>query len=451
VNADIPIPHREVTIDAMPGNPNVLVGTSAVDTRILLSPAVYGPDGSVRKAAAYFNLLSSRVAPQDGVDAVYITTDGGKSWHGHLLSPGTSGGGDPFVAAGRNGTLLASYLGASQQQNLLVARSTDRGATWSFGSAINHPGMSDIDHDQMAIDQSQSRFRGRAYIDVLGGTKWGARSLALFYSADDGRTWQGPQIFQGSNALSYYQVYRPFTLSDGTLVLPYLGWSYIPNPKAPYVYVDINAWLAMSLNGGLTFTPRRLAYHQHNVPFTAGGVTYPSFAADRSGLHRDRIYLAWEGNFSREFLQVDRKGNFSGKFFRVFVCYSDNRGRTWSRPVVVDPKEPAKTTQWYPFLTVNKDGTVGISWFAARPDRVALADPHDPYPTVDEYFSASIDGGKTFLPAIRLSDSVRRKLLAHGDTSGDYSGIVADAASRFHPFWASSGEVYTTSIRVITK
>jgi hypothetical protein len=148
---------------------------------------------------------------------------------------------------------------------------------------------------------------------------------------------------------------------------------------------------------------------------------------------------------------------------------SADRGEQWSEPRLVDSSVPAGADQFQPAMTVNKDGVLAITWFDSR--GLAARRYH-------EYFTASVDGGETFLPPRRIStepstpfgpgnlalypsefrypaDSLRVNLLSAADrwgNGGDYMGLAADAAGLFHPWWADSRsgtfQIYTARVRV---
>jgi hypothetical protein len=123
-------------------------------------------------------------------------------------------------------------------------------------------------------------------------------------------------------------------------------------------------------------------------------------------------------------------------------------------------------------VAVSRDGVLGVAWFDDR-----LTNDGRGY---DVYFAASLDGGQTFLPTVRVSavtsvparglnilpsfDLVKPETLdklnietkspySERATGGDYSSLAVDAAGRFHPLWADarsgSWQVYTATIRVL--
>src|SRR5262249_3665099 len=139
-----------------------------------------------------------------------------------------------------------------------------------------------------------------------------------------------------------------------------------------------------------------------------------------------------------------------------------NDDRPW-----MDPKE-AGPNHTMPQLAVNKDGIVGLVWY----DRRDHADNAGYTPR----FSASLDGGETWLPSVNVSErgddpfahsaqppvsvyaakSAGSLTIDIGDrtwmSGGHTAGFVADANGVFHELWVDnrSGirQMYTAPITV---
>jgi hypothetical protein len=80
------------------------------------------------------------------------------------------------------------------------------------------------------------------------------------------------------------------------------------------------------------------------------------------------------------------------KFNGVLVRRSDDRGELWSEPLRLNHSQAARS--FTPSITVNKDGVIGVSWYEIHNKSC-----------FDVYFTASLDGGKTFLPEVRVSSA----------------------------------------------
>ena len=141
---------------------------------------------------------------------------------------------------------------------------------------------------------------------------------------------------------------------------------------------------------------------------------------------------------------------------RLLFSYSKNKGNVWTEPKLVNPDAPEWSSQYQPMVFVNDKGILGLMWFDTR-----ASNKGDRYQL---YFTASVDGGESFLPAVLVSSALSfpateinltpshlfgldsgqsinvRTLSAYtrwGD-GGDYMGLTATADGIFHPFWADS-------------
>ena len=126
--------------------------------------------------------------------------------------------------------------------------------------------------------------------------------------------------------------------------------------------------------------------------------------------------------------------------------------------------------QGQPVVGVNKDGIVGVTWYDTRDAKEGFQ--------FHEYFTASLDGGNSFLPPVRISSAISNPMgpgnmnmgaltFRHKDTlalslvsagsrwpgGGDYMGLVADKEGVFHPFWADARtgtfQIYTAEVSVV--
>jgi hypothetical protein len=413
VSRDGNIPHVELIVAAHPTDSTVLIGGSIV----------------VGDLATH--------------NAAFASHDGGNTWSSHQFAE--DDGFDPLVAFGPSGT---AYFTNPAGSHLYLSRSEDGGATWlkpvDLGRGYDHP--------QIASDHTDGRFRGRVYVTVLGARDW---PVSAFRSDDDGRTWKGPVEFDRGHGEVGLNVATPLVLSDGTLFVPYFAYDVKPEKrrKDSFLY---HAWFVTSTDGGVTFSPRcEIRSEMLGPRLMSGKATFVQYAVDRSPKYRDRIYSVWPDE--------------SSGVPRVMFQYSTDRGRTWSAPAVVDRGTPPNAWQYQPMLAVNKDGVLGVTWFDSRETGDTTQ--------YDQFFAASTDGGKSFLPAVRVSsetsvpDSPGNRMLrpsafsvddsvwvrfiaaaARWGQGGDYMGLTADAVGNFHPFWADSRsgtfQIYTAVVRV---
>jgi hypothetical protein len=412
--------------------PNVLV-TRDGDVSHVESAVAANPNDPLHLVATAITFT----LPQGGyVNKTYATFDGGFSWYdARLPEEPDLGSIDPKVAFTPRGTALQVGL----VQGMSVYRSEDGGRSWLAPARLGRG----YDRVAIAVDHTTGPTAGQIY--VTGNLDAGPR---LHRSADDGRT------FGAAVTLPGIVVTDVLVLSDGTVLVPlYTGPDLrVPenrgSPMAAYGTV-------LSTDGGATFSGLRPGFEQqrYSIDSTprrrrAGSVVgdnTATFAADvRSARYRDRVYAAFPDM------------RWAGGKPRIAVVWSSDGGATWSVPRMIDAAAPASASQFLPAIAVNDSGVVGVMWLDTR---ASAAD--DAY---DVFYSASLDGGETFLPAVRVSSETSRpagpgnmrpglgRLRYSSDTLimdflsgysrwrdvGDYIGLTADAAGIFHPVWPDS-------------
>ncbi len=436
VSRDGDVPHVELMVATSPRNAKHLLGGAITWTRAEGGTACRG----------------------------YSSTDGGRTWKTAEFAEQTSmGGGDPQVAFTAQGTALFVGLAFDKKEDgktcvpMQVWRSEDGGESW--GPLIEIPCDKNWDHEQIVVDYTKGKHAGRIYIGVLYG--YPVYQVGVFRSDDDGRTWTGPvEAANGGGELGI-NVVQPMVLSDGTLVVPYGDFEFKPEKRKLTKKATTGLWTVASTDGGLTFSaPRKVGVQEYRVDpeeKNLGLAGFPKFGADSTAgsPFQDRIYAAWEDA---------RLGSY-----RVLTSWSADKGKTWSPPRPIDASVAASAHQFQPAVAVNEDGTVAVTWFDTRnsPDGQRY----------DQYLAASVDGGATFLPAVRVSsdssdprgagnkrqmspmamkhkDKIVLSMLSAAGWSagGHYMGLAADKDGDFHPFWvdARSGtsQIYTARVKI---
>jgi len=440
--------HRSLSVVVLAASA-VAFGQSRGPVRIAVGPNVLvSRDGDVSHVESAVaanprdprNLVATAITftlPQGGyVNKTYATFDGGFSWYdARLPEERDLGSIDPKVAFTPNGTALQVGLA----QGMSVYRSEDGGRSWLAPVRLGRG----YDRVAISVDHSTGPTAGRIY--VTGNLDAGPR---IHRSADDGRTFEGPVALPG------IVVTDVLVLSDGAVLVPlYTGPDLRlaesrGKPTAAYSTV-------LSTDGGATFGALHPGFEQQRYSSDstlrrAGrgsivGDNTATFAADvRSARYRDRVYAAFPDM------------RWTGGKPRIAVVWSSDRGVSWTAPVMIDASAPATASQFLPAIAANDSGVVGVMWLDTR---ASAAD--DAY---DVYYSTSLDGGKTFLPAVRVSSETSRpagpgnmrpglgRLRYRGDTLvldflsgysrwrdvGDYIGLTADATGVFHPVWPDS-------------
>ena len=391
---------------------NILVSTAA-DERPLVEPQlVANPKDPKQLLATAMAVNPSTVA--DSSCAAFVSFDGGRTWTRHNFD--IAGCADPWVALREDGTSLFAGLSGPRNNEMQLARSVDGGRTWT-------PVPLDLgrahDHETMIVDTTTGPHAGSIYVVSNGSSRGrsGRSSWSVFVTrtADGGKTFTPPVHVIPSNL--NFNVLTPGVLSDGTLVVPYMDFqSNISDFRSRAGELERKrAWVVTSADGGQTFS--------HPLFISeACGLGFGSLAVDVSMRPtRDRLY----------FVCSNRELN------GVLVHSSDNSGEKWSQPVRADAAGGEVAFRRPPALAVNRDGVVGVTWYERRKE----ADRQCQH----LYFTTSLDGGKTFLPEVRVSsapscpETTRNgRVATRWPAGGDYSGLAAAADGTFHVLWADS-------------
>lgn len=407
VSGDEPyLPHVEPHLAADPENPKHLVAVTMAFTNPEERPTV----------------------------TTFTTLDGGQTWE-RVKLPGLEDFSvwDPWVAFGRGGRVYVTCLPRSL---LLVSRSSDGGRTWSAPVPVPRGSGGSYDHPIIAADSTESKYAGRVYVNASQSLKTkGGRSISsisVSRSIDGGQVFSDPvQILPNDfNNESGNLV----VLSDGTLVVPFVEFQKAGGEPlaAPRL------WVAFSSDGGASLSNPHLV-----TEFYRGKL--PHVAVDGSkGPYRDRLYLVWAGD--------------SG---RIDFSLSKEKGESWSQPTTIDQSPDKVARGKTPIIAVNKDGVIGVAWHDRRRDPAGKCS--------EVFFSASFDGGMTFLPSVPVSTARScpdapgnsfpvRNGSTVGDewpTGGDYMGLAAAADGLFHVVWSDSRtgvyQSWTATVRVISK
>ncbi|HEX5715817.1 MAG TPA: sialidase family protein [Thermoanaerobaculia bacterium] len=422
VSRENDFPHVEMMIAAHPSDPKKLI-------------------------AGAMNLIGSEY---DTV--VYSSTDGGSTWEPRHPAEPVDTDADPLVLYTPKGTALYLALpdrpmmsAAGKRFMPVVLYRSEDGRNWPKPVFV---GTEDLyDHPQITADPRS----GRIWVSALGG---GADYLLdLFRSDDDGRTFQGrktmvkaPSEEVGINTTGVA------VLSDGTLVHTYMDF---PMGRLQETIREGNNWVMVSRDGGETFSEPVLAGKRVLLPYGNKEHFAKLHSFTQMATGGDRIYMAWT--------------DFRSGRPQAVITTSADRGKTWSAPRPVADPLPEGAYSFQPALAVNRDGVLGVSWLDTR--------NHPGTDRYDAWFSASLDGGATFLPAVRLSsessdplgagnrrpapgwfqssrDKTHRvnfqSALSRYPEGGDYAGLAADAEGHFHPLWpdARTGTFQAWTARV---
>ena len=357
--------------------------------------------------------------------ATVLSMDGGLTWT--QTSLGLVDCGDPWLSMTPDGQAVLTVLGktnkSSNAVHLLAFSSADGGRTWNAQPQDLGGG-----HDHMA---GISDSRGNTFIlsaqgqrDAAGRVRF---SIYIARRTPAAGAFEVLQRFVPSNLNQNAQGLA--VLSDGTLVGSYIDFQ---RPRPP----------GGSPRDGLLERPRTWALSLEPATTTLGVPQLISescasgsyLAADlTTGPYRDRLYHVCT--------------DLSGA--RIEVRHSSDRGERWTNPQPLEPTAGKARSRSQPQVTVNTSGVLGVSWLDGRDDPAGHC--------YALYFTASLDGGDTFLPPTRVStapscpDSQRNGAsFDRWPLGGDYHGLAATSDGLFHALWsdASSGVFQTMTARL---
>ncbi|HXO42928.1 MAG TPA: sialidase family protein, partial [Thermoanaerobaculia bacterium] len=423
VSGDRPgVPHVEPFLAADPTDPELLFGA-----------AVTWPDAGHGRGSA--SVSGSGI--EETTVAGFRSLDGGHAWARIPFAPCLV---DPWVSFGTGRDVYLSCL--ARGGSVAVFRSPDGGRTWHRPVRVSAAGGGGADHPILAVDRSEGPRRGAVYVTFAQLLPSAAPrrkprfGTAVASSRDGGRSFSTP-AFLRHDGLNQ-QPFDATVLADGTLVLLFMDYASFERPLA-----GRQAWAARSMDGGRSFSIAALPFEP------PGGLTPVPLAADPAAAHRGRLYLAVAGLEPREAGDA------------LAVLRSDDGGASWQRSarsvsplsVAGDQLAAGRRTRT-PAIAVNAAGIVGLAWYDTG------RDPRGECFDVD--FSASLDGGRSFLAPVRVTPEMScppagqdRAVAARWPFGGDYSGLAATADGRFRVFWSGSrdgvDQVWTAAVEVVAQ
>lgn len=375
------------------------------------------------------------------VSYFYSSFDGGESWKRTWVADRSSFVGDPTCIYGLGDTAYAAvlpiYIRPDNSGEIQVLRSEDKGRTWKVVHTRPF-----IDREYLTMDRTDGPYRGRLYMYANGertdtkGERLGPR-LELLYSVDGGESFTVPIAPPG---IEKYSVMIPGTgavLPDGTLIVPFAA------TRDGNDYIEVTP----SRDGGASLAPPVVVSARKGCG--EFGLGFDLAVDESAGPFAGRVYVVFDDE--------------TGGRCQIKLAHSIDGGRSWSEPIPVSdgrrrPPPGVGPDNFMPSVVVNPSGVVGVSWNDRRESEDNLG--------FTLRFAASLDGGISFLPSVRVStaanehsDDERLFMSAfagggasrskgrrgdgiwtmvypegHGDP-GHTQELVASPDGAFHPFW----------------
>lgn len=343
--------------------------------------------------------------PRTGIG---LSLDGGLSWTDFLLRPAPQfqsvAEGDPMTCADdRTGTIWAGGISFAPNGGVFVARK-DPGAA-GFGNVVMSAIGGGWDKGWMAAGPDPNAPASQTLVYI-------ALNLGLLVSADMGDTWSPP------NPLGVGLGFLPKTGPNGELYVAYWDW----NDRVE---------LIRSLDGGASLSSPILIAQRMDV-WGIDGSRFP-------GNYRVASFqgLAVDPNDGTLYCVYPDTTAFvaNGANVDIYFTKSVDQGSTWSPPVVVNDDAATPGDQFFPWIEVDANGRLHMTFYDTRN---IVQNDSDSHGLIDAYYSYSDDGGTTWTE-IRLTASAFTSATDGfgGIFIGDYLGL-STAGNRTLPFYMTT-------------
>ncbi|MCP4594162.1 MAG: exo-alpha-sialidase, partial [bacterium] len=210
--------------------------------------------------------------------------------------------------------------GAGTDSDILVARSTDNGATWTAPALLNTSATSDTGGDYsptVTTDGSGNWVAVWDSVEDLSGAGTD-RDILVARSTNNGTTWTAPGLLNTNATTDSFPDSRPEVSTDG------LGnWVSVweSNEDLSGAGTDHDILVARSTDNGATWAAPTLL--NTNATSDTGGDHYPMVTTDGSG-NWVAIWVSLE----------DLAG--AGTDQDIFVAHSVDNGATWTAPALLN-------------------------------------------------------------------------------------------------------------------
>jgi hypothetical protein len=300
-----------------------------------------------------------------------ISNDHGATWGSPtvIYPAGAAAGGqwDSQIAVdpvdGR--TVFASWM-QNNKSDIIVAKSTDFGATWSYVTA---------DATNSGTDKPILAVRGQDVYVVYNHaqTIWSANSH------DGGQTFTEVKVNQNGK-LGWSLAGGGAVLPNGTVAFAWAGYEGSGGAKA-----NVNLYVSKSTDGGATWTTKLVDTSKSPPDCSAYACGWAylgaqmAMASDSSG----NLYALWNA------------GSVAKGPERIYFSKSTDGGNTWTTKQDVSTA-PSGTHHAFPAIAATGNGDVRISWMDAR----AANGGQDRW---NVYYRSSSNGGSSWTSEMDLT------------------------------------------------
>lgn len=349
------------------------------------------------------------------------STDHGVSWTAPAPVNGSAATDDAFdfapaVATDGNGTWVAVWVATNgADTDIFVARSTNAGATWSAPAPLYADAATDSGNDdrpQIAVDDAGTWL----VVWDAPGRFGNDRDILYARSLDGGVGWSAPAAL-GSNATTDRGTdQRPQPASDGAG-----GWLVVwasTDSLGNTIGIDFDILVTRSTDGGITWSPVR--------------ALNGNAAGDQTLDDRPQLATDGRGTWVVVWVSDDTLGDTIGPDLDVLTSRSGDGGLTWSTPHALNGNAATDTgADGAPVVATDGQGTWVAVWETNDPMGGALGG------TYDIVMAHSLDGGANWSAPHQLDPG------APSDARRDVSPqIVTDGHGLWNAVWAGAGGTF---------
>lgn len=394
---------------------------------------------------AFLNASDDR--PQQVI--AFYSHDQGSTWHRSNLPefPLVDGRrpreGDPTLTFASDGSLLYfARIGGVYH----VVVSPDGGRTWQQPRKITA-----LDHGMVATDRGSGIYKGNVYLFGLGGSR-GADGmqkyeLILIRKSSKDAEWRQSMIVStaglGLRGRTVQSANDLLVSSDGVVFMPFASGAIDRSADESSL-----RWLATSSDGGVNRSSLMSLTKIDGTPLVSrearGNHHSYGFAIDNSsGVFRDRLYTSW----------FDRTSDGD---IKLLFSFSNDAGASWDTPQTIevplhqDNERLVHLTWWsgLPALAVDSEGLLILTWYRFLLNPSSGQGPANHEIRYERMMTASVDGGRSFLPAQPILPGTSP---INGELA-DYLNVVSSPAGFFHALWmdgrSGSQQIWYAQIRL---
>jgi hypothetical protein len=366
----------------------------------------------------------------------YTTNDGGSTWTHTCMNTlaGAVGDGDPGVAYNGRGTAVIDGIDSLSNGSWVIAfeTSTNNGSTWSLPAvAVNalFPGGI-TDKPWLAIDTGRaSPYKNYFYISNTMFDTANNTEIGFTRSSNGGKNWttvgiDTEQLYPNIDQFSDF-----VTGPDGTI---YATWMRCTaNGTAGDCGGTVASMMfSKSTNAGATWsTPVTMA-----TPNLAPDACFCAFYGSLPNTSERVSDIPVIGINPKTSMLTVAMYNWTGTQMQVEAVHSTDGGTTWSVPVAVSPA--GTHDQFFPWLSVNSSGVIGVTWLDRRNDPANIS--YQPFVAFSKTATSFL--GNRILNT-KLSDPFNDGF--GGAFMGDYSGNIWSGNSLYASWMDTSNGVNT--------